>query len=1489
MSIETGAIKRLNGSREQHKLQPEASLQPPLRTSSSDGSLSLKLEPPPRRSSQFASQSGPQVAAPTVSAVSATPASTNGVAPGQTASFSERDHGVKPDLASLRSLLTTLSSKKYASGYLYKKNELNFHGRPLSAQSPPEFPGDRNGDWGKWWAELRGTKLKLWRVPDHIIALTYNPKPSVEKVLRLELDPSPSTIAAIKATTARPVVISIREAVTEVLPNSFQIKHGPGLATPPPIPFTSLLALSTSGSNLFYMATLSTIQCNTWVAAIRLAVFEMAKLDELLTLLLLQRAACVPAWKELGISPQSTRSYKGDVKFSGIVEVRSTYATKWKAYHVVAKRSSGKGIGKKLFGGKKKSSSLIPDQLEPTRRPRLTFYEPKVDIKKAEPIFVLDRISAAHIVCPDALAAVEKDEANVLHMEGAIVSADGTTEVCAAPGVSQPGLALIGTQGFGSAADDPILSFLAGQDTRPAPHFVQMRVASAAEAARWAIAVRAAFNLSTDLVELDKQLSDGEVGITTRVTNGNASDSGSETDPTAISSNPLWGLLYLSTEEVAGLNMAGEHYPSVRDRYAEVLEDKRKARRGGFLMQWNDAVVSGEDGRREYEVCEVEKRTAELVDWVNKIGSAATSDRVETSPRDISVEENSEPAATSAGLTSSVAEDLPPKDGNNGLPTAVATCGAASVAGAAVHTEGSPINQLGRDISNVPQPTSVAQEHTQPPMPPQMPAMVVPMPVLQANGQWAWQYVNAASYSQEAQAGAMGAVPLTHEHSSDVSSSTGEGSESDETGSDDESSSLAVPTMAVPYPPGMLPMAVPPMAGLMHPMSGAVSVTESSESEKMGNSGDRRGSHSIDGESSTEESEADDGVAQHTSGVTNMNMMSGTVPMMMMPGGQMPMMPGAQMPMMMGPNGMFIGANGMPVPFPAPAPHPSFADHVETGEIIAEPQPTGQGEEFNLYAPHSLLGQLDDRGKNMPRRPGPLIHLAPDELEEQAQKLAKGGNAISGQSAVLPQQMSGHEGPLLGRVGKEERKPKVVGGLLAEVDRREKEKEMLKKMGMYRPQAVGSYIPSYLRGKVNPNDPRTPLVMGPQMAMGMGMGMGMGMPPMGAYPAQHFGYPAMMHGAAGPWGNPVGMGPPPFGYPVSEFGDVYEDPATAVRREELRLQWLETERAKERQRMQERQQQYYSPDVLHPMMRPAGAPGGVAGPYPSNPQQFMWKREQSYSGSSSHSGRKDVRYESEKDSQRTAESETSGTEGSEEESDDSEKPVPVIKKQVERDASSDATDTSDEVLGGSHGPSPSKLGAAPAKPRTGQVPTRGRKDSDTSDSSESDSSDDAPLVSNLRPVAQAAQGYPSPYGFRGPQSYGMYPQGPMYQYGAPTAYNHPAGYGVPQHPLPPSVQYGLSSHRAPVQPPYAAKAPPDTGRRRKNGERAAKKEAVRNNGRRRREKASDEGSVSETDSEVNSDVGSESGSESDKPRRSTKGKGKAKAKRRTKKKESSKK
>ncbi|KAI8618840.1 hypothetical protein BC830DRAFT_881131 [Chytriomyces sp. MP71] len=253
-------------------------------------------------------------------------------------------------------------------------------------------------------------------------------------------------------------------------------------------------------------------------------------------------------------------------------------------------------------------------------------------------------------------------------------------------------------------------------------------------------------------------------------------------------------------------------------------------------------------------------------------------------------------------------------------------------------------------------------------------------------------------------------------------------------------------------------------------------------------------------------------------------------------------------------------------------------------------------------------------------RSGPLISLPSDvrEAQEKALKLRSyeqavksiglgGTGEVDPASLGITPRVSGttnhYSLPGLAPKPAPPPKPKIEGGLLGEVDKWEKEREALRKMGGFRASMMmpppNQFVPPPSRPVSGAVDPQqaimlqqqmmqqqqmmAPYQMMPQQMMPHPQMMQQHMPQNQLYPADYGAYPQQaqfnqlqpgMFGQHYPTQMPPQIAPQgPFpGYPYSEYGfeGGHEDPTLAANHFALRQQWLEAERIKERQRMMER-------------------------------------------------------------------------------------------------------------------------------------------------------------------------------------------------------------------------------------------------------------------------------------------------------------------------------
>jgi hypothetical protein len=854
-----------------------------------------------------------------------------------------------PDLADLRPMFETLINKEYLSGYIYKLNDLNELGRPLPsrpANVPYKCKEDIHwgGEWAKWWVELRGAVLYLWRVPDEIAASSYYPSPSVSGIMKNEVATvDEETVKTIKsAFSGSPLRIPIFSSTVELLPYGFQpVARVDRTPSPlPPIPYDNFLALSTTGSNLFHLAVRSSIAANAWTGAIRLASFEAGKLCEHFSLRILGRPGVRASWGEFGLVPFKTATGSVGVvgaagspgiHFEGSVAVRHPYVAEWREYYAVVsnlsepprmsttvqppaipQQSSNNRDStslKKLFGvGRKKgqgvdasnkstpasspnssASSLAVPTVMATRRPDISFYSSAADFQSGtQPLFKLEH--ARH--CYLDILSPGSDRPAIVKVEGVLTK---KTRIRPLSMMGVTATKSLGYPGSGFDSEDPLEEILSGKDARPQPQFIHI---VSNEAPKWVMAISGAFQLDTDLMAREKEISDGEIGFTIIEPSPEVEETKEARE--LRKQKQYWGLLYLSPPEIAGLAMSPETLGEVKVRFAKVLGDKVATKKAGFLNQWADAVSTGILARTEFEAQEVKSKVVGLVQWLSdkvpqlpgatpqtgQASSESGSQKMPTSVKSASIKSAERTIKVSNGNEESISTSLEQKrlskvsiaHSAKSATTSVKEKIAEAPGGDESKDKGAPAEtdrvEEG-DIEAQAAEKAASVKSVEIPKVPEAPPIVnnqivptdlvlVAVPMLQPDGQWAWQYqfANAANV-QNTMPGAhvvaaAPALPIKadeeneEEQESEEEGSTGTENDSDEddeeSDEEDESEDEAnapegravstMPAMPVaPFNPAFMPFGVNmplPMMGMMgmNGMLPAVHATEGTAKSK---------------------------------------------------------------------------------------------------------------------------------------------------------------------------------------------------------------------------------------------------------------------------------------------------------------------------------------------------------------------------------------------------------------------------------------------------------------------------------------------------------------------------------------------------------------------------------------------------------------------------------------------------------------------------------
>ncbi|EGF78427.1 hypothetical protein BATDEDRAFT_26445 [Batrachochytrium dendrobatidis JAM81] len=1000
------------------------------------------------------------------------------------------------DPLQLASMHFALSQKFYYCGFLYKKNELGADGRPILSTDANGQP-TRGGEWSKCWMELWGPILQLWHVPDDLAEYAYSQGLGMKKFIAHEMDPAQEFLSAIKSTHTSPTYINVTDAITELFPNDFRLPDQT-LVRPPPTPYTSLFALSNAGSNLILFSCISGIHCNEWIAAIRLVAFELHKLNQLFTYRLLKRPQHVLAWEAAGIAPFESQSFRGEVKYEGPLQIRTTYATRWKAYHVVVTSrvnfdsapnvSTSALLTKKLFG--KRSTT----NLDFSKRGNVLFFESKADAKKGRrPAFILDSLQMVQALWPEKPELIEMGLVCIAKLVGTIHAPIGNVSrnISNTSMETEEQQKNMGGAGFGTASTfggAPILSpqtftnythgfpavtsihalhdIIDGLDPRPLPHHVLILAQSTDELAKWITSIYAAFSVDTDHIEADAEIQEmaRTASISTPTGGQGNSASVSLTTTSATSDDPQsfiqsaastadihqiqWPTsLFLSTSEIAGILMCSPVPFNTHMQFSHYFSQKLSCSRNNRLRSWCESVAKGEWERSLAARHIVEAKLKILFKWVDKTLEVLKHRGIVLPDR-----ETLDDGHASIGPKSIDKND-----------EAV--------------SEQSKVDPKQKSVSNTKKDIV--------------------------------EGIDGIKLTDDS------ATKTSHEDHS----------------IDDES--------------------------------------EESAKESLSTS-DGNGSVS-------EEETSDEGSQSETE---------------------------EEQPI-------------IPISLVNPALQPEF--YARAPDAYDNLDESDQEPDFQIYGQNSLLAQRhfnelakgDRHGDGMPgeyhsgsKGDGKRIELL-GVVSQSAQAHVFQSNSLLSRTDMphtgglnsdgTPQQgyvrSTGIDGPLLGNVQGEanQHKPKLEGGLLGEMNRREKEREYLKRLGYYKATGpTGGVIPpSFYQSPMN--------MMGGMPGMGYsGMGMqGMGYPGMGmqgmGYPGmgmQGMGYPGMgMQGMGYPGMGMQGMGMPGMGYPGMMYGmhnpmmgfippdptdDSPEDPVITQHREMVRQQWLELERSKERQRNVER-------------------------------------------------------------------------------------------------------------------------------------------------------------------------------------------------------------------------------------------------------------------------------------------------------------------------------
>lgn len=193
------------------------------------------------------------------------------------------------------------SFKEYISSYLYLLHD---------------------GEWIKVYGSINGENLRVLKVPDTIAIQTYEPEPTVDKILSKELSPSLETLEYLQQND--PIFIySIKDAVSLVFPHDY--KHD--IQPLPPIPYTCFFRI-----DKYIFSSSSYISANSWVQAARLSAYEYGLLNVYFSFSLLRVVPYIRIWSDFEILPFKTRKVK-NLEWDGECRIKFHVGKEWSRFY----------------------------------------------------------------------------------------------------------------------------------------------------------------------------------------------------------------------------------------------------------------------------------------------------------------------------------------------------------------------------------------------------------------------------------------------------------------------------------------------------------------------------------------------------------------------------------------------------------------------------------------------------------------------------------------------------------------------------------------------------------------------------------------------------------------------------------------------------------------------------------------------------------------------------------------------------------------------------------------------------------------------------------------------------------------------------------------------------------------------------------------------------------------------------------------------------
>ncbi|RFU71923.1 hypothetical protein TARUN_10339, partial [Trichoderma arundinaceum] len=303
-----------------------------------------------------------------------------------------------PELQPIFSLLNSHSNKLYHEGYFLKLDDQNTQGgRPFADQKSNRAEGKLNPDrtWAECFAQLVGTVLSLWDAA--------------------ELD------AAGEDGEVLPKFINLTDAsikVIESLPTRSSDEQ----------PLQNILSLSTAGRNRYLLHFTSHESLVEWTAAVRLAMYEHATLQEAYT-------GALIAGRAKYLNNINVIMERSKFKIEVWVRVRFGAGVPWRRCWCVITPPDEKEYNKAQKEMKKKAPY---DRSAPRIvRGDIKFYDVKTEgkkQKKTKPVASISEAYSAYAIYPQAKSLVEAST---------LIKIEGNISIHSTPASSSEGFVFI--------------------------------------------------------------------------------------------------------------------------------------------------------------------------------------------------------------------------------------------------------------------------------------------------------------------------------------------------------------------------------------------------------------------------------------------------------------------------------------------------------------------------------------------------------------------------------------------------------------------------------------------------------------------------------------------------------------------------------------------------------------------------------------------------------------------------------------------------------------------------------------------------------------------------------------------------------------------------------------------------------------------------------------------------------------------------------------